>query len=203
MPPHRVAIVYPALEVMRQAVQQTNNKKKKQNKLTDKLESKTKQREPTKLNKQVRHPHDRATFRKNRNERKECPQKQISRGKKTTFKAAAAVCGACSLGKCPPVGLVPCYLSVISFLLSSTAFSLRLLRTLRVPLVTTHSGCVAIPAQCHLNPMPLRHEAFRCFENPEIPLAGLLSCNCSHFSLHPKNQLGVFRRCLGGIEVVK
>ena len=31
------------------------------------------------------------------------------RRKKTTFKAAAAVCGAGSLGWCPLVGLVPCY----------------------------------------------------------------------------------------------
>ena len=32
-----------------------------------------------------------------------------ARSKKTTFKAAAAVCGAGSRGRCPLVGLVPCY----------------------------------------------------------------------------------------------
>ena len=39
------------------------------------------------------------------------PTKPKPRSKKTTFKAAAAVCGAGSLGRCPLliVGLVPCY----------------------------------------------------------------------------------------------
>ena len=54
-------------------------------------------------------PRQRSTFRKNRNERKECQQNKKSRSKKTTFKAAAAVCGAGILGRCPLVGLVPCY----------------------------------------------------------------------------------------------
>ena len=83
--------------------------------------------ESTKLNMQVRHPHDRASFLQNKNERRECQQNKKSRSKKTTFKAAAAVCGAGSLVRCPLVGLVPATLPAISFLPSSTAVSLRLL----------------------------------------------------------------------------
>ena len=62
-----------------------------------------------------------------------------------------------------------------------------------IPLGTTRSVCVAIPAQCRLILMPLRHEAFCCFEDSAIPLARLLSCNGPHPGLHPKKQLGVFR----------
>ena len=65
---------YPPLEMMRQAVQQ--NKRKKQHKTNIKIRNKIKHEEPTKLNKHARHPHDRATFRKNKNERKECQQNQ-------------------------------------------------------------------------------------------------------------------------------
>ena len=86
------------------AIGSTKNNKRNKTKLT-----KTKQREPTKVNKQASHPHVRATFCKNKNERKDCQQNQKSRSKKTTFKAAAAVCGSGSLGRCPLVGLVPCY----------------------------------------------------------------------------------------------
>ena len=71
----------------------TNNKKKE----TRQNYSKGKrinQREPTNLNTKARHPHDKATFRKNRNERKECQQNQKPRNEKTTFKAVAALCGA-------------------------------------------------------------------------------------------------------------
>ena len=49
-----------------------------------------------------------------------------SKRKKIIFKAAAAVCGAGSLGGCPLVRLVLAALSAIYSLLSSTAVSLRL-----------------------------------------------------------------------------
>ena len=66
------------LEVMRDRhyKKQTTSKRKKQKQTNIKIRKINKQREPTKLNKQARHPHDRATFRKNRNERKECQQNQ-------------------------------------------------------------------------------------------------------------------------------
>ena len=56
-----------------------NNKRKDQNETNFKVITKIKQKEPARLNKQARHPHDRATFSKNKNERKECPRIQAAR----------------------------------------------------------------------------------------------------------------------------
>ena len=121
------------------------------------------------------------------------------RRKKTTFKAAAAVCGAGCLGRCPLVGLVPCCPVCHLPALVNRGFPETVNPPLP-PLGTTRSGCVAIPALCRLNLMPLSHEAFCCFKDPAIPLARLLSCNCPHLGINPKKQLGVLRGPLGGIE---
>ena len=77
-------------------------RKRKRNKKTE-----IKQKEPTKLNKQAPHPHTRAKFRKKQERTEKVPTKP--RRKKTTFKAAVAVCGAGSLGRCLLVDLVPYY----------------------------------------------------------------------------------------------
>ena len=203
MPTHRVAIVYsyPPLEVMRQALQQTTTKRKKQNKtrMSTRNKNKTENRQNYQAGSPL--PRQRSTFRKNRNERKECQQNKKSRSKKTTFKAAAAVCGAGILGRCPLVGLVPCY--PVCHLLPA------LVNRGFPATVTTPPSCSlgdhpqwmrGDPAQCRLNLMPLSHEAFCCFEDPAIPLARLLSCNCPHLSVHSKKQLGAFRGPLVGIE---
>ena len=164
-----------------------------------------KQNEPTKLNKQARHPYDIATLSKEQGRTERVPIKP--RRKKTTFKAAAAVCGAGSLGRCPLVGLVSCYpVCLVLPAFANRGFSATFMPLRPTPLGTTRIGCVAIPAQCRLMLMPPCHDVFCCFEDSAIPLARLLSCNGPHLGLHPKHQLGVFRGPLGGIkrlEVVK
>ena len=56
--------------------QQMKQTKQNNIKISNKNKTEIKQREPTKLNKQARHPHDRAAVRKNKYERKECQQNQ-------------------------------------------------------------------------------------------------------------------------------
>ena len=70
-------------------------------------------------------------------------------------------------------------LSIVSFLLSSTAVSLRLLPPPfpRIPLGTTHSGCVTFSTKIRFILVQLNHEPLDCFENPPVPLARIRGCN--------------------------
>ena len=109
---------------------------------------------------------------------------------KTTFKAAAAVCGSGSLGRCRLLSLVPCYpVCHIVYAFVNRGFPGSVIPPPPIPLGATRCGCVAIPAQCCFALMPLSHEAFFCFEDSAIPLSRLLSCNRLHLGPHPKTNL--------------
>ena len=80
---------------------------------------------------------------------------------KNTFKAAAVVPGARSLGGCPLVGLVPCYpVCHLPPALVNRVFHATVTPPPPIPLGTARIGCVAVPAQSRLVVMPLIHEAF-------------------------------------------
>ena len=112
---------------------------------------------------------------------------------KNTFKAAAVVPGARSLGGCPLVGLVPCYpVCHLPPALVNRVFHATVTPPPPIPLGTARIGCVSVPAQRRLVLISLIRDTFCCFEDPAIPLARLVSWKGPHLSLYFENNLESF-----------